>query len=130
MNVGNGCLANGGLPDYHGHGGKDHHEDQPQLLDLYGDSHHDTHDWRSGKQMLAEWLPGSKPQNGRSVRLCSMLTSLDLAFVVCRPPGLVQSVLAPVIGLSSLNLAYSPGAKRIDVMARCEHVYSEKQESL
>ena len=66
MNVGNGCLANGGLPDYHGHGGKDHHEDQPQLLDLYGDSHHDGHDWRSGKQMLAEWLPGSKPQNGRS----------------------------------------------------------------
>ena len=59
-----------------------------------------------------------------------MLTSLDLGIVVCRPPGLVQSVLAPVIGLSSLNLAYSPGAKRIDVMARCEHVYSEKQESL
>lgn len=40
-------------------------------------------------------------------------------FDICiRPPGLVQSVLAPVIGLSSLNLAYSPGAKRIDVMAR------------
>ena len=61
MNVGNGSLANGGLPDYHGH---DHHDDQPQLLDLYGDSHQD---WRSGKQMLAEWLPGTKQQNGRSV---------------------------------------------------------------
>ena len=71
MNVGNGCLGNGGLPDYHGHGGHERHEDQPQLLDLYGDSHHDSHhgnqDWRSGKQMLAEWLPGTKPQNGRSV---------------------------------------------------------------
>ena len=77
MDVGNGCLANGGLPDYHGHGGKDHHEDQPQLLDLYGDSHHDGHDWRSGKQMLAEWLPGTKPQNGRSVSWTdAMLTSL------------------------------------------------------
>ena len=38
--------------------------------------------------------------------------------MACRPPGLVQSVLAPVMGLSSINLAYSPGAKRIDVLAR------------
>ena len=30
----------------------------------------------------------------------------------------MQSVLAPVMGLSSINLAYSPGAKRIDVLAR------------
>ena len=67
MKVGNGFLANGdGLPDYHGHGGQEGHEDQPQLLDLYGDSHLDNQDWRPGKQILAEWLPGAKPQNGRS----------------------------------------------------------------
>ena len=96
MDVGNGCLANGGLPDYHGHGGKDHHEDQPQLLDLYGDSHHDGHDWRSGKQMLAEWLPGTKPQNGRLVSWIyvdfSLLTShllfadLPASSSQCWPP--------------------------------------------
>ena len=38
--------------------------------------------------------------------------------------GLVQSVLAPVMGLSSINLAYSPGAKRIDVLARSVSVAS------
>ena len=71
MKVGNGFLANGdGLPDYHGHGGHEGHEDQPQLLDLYGDSHLDNHDWRPGKQILAEWLPGDKPQNGRSEESC------------------------------------------------------------
>ena len=32
--------------------------------------------------------------------------------------GLVQSVLAPVIGITNINLQYSPGAKRIDVLAR------------
>lgn len=38
----------------------------------------------------------------------------------CRPTGggLVQSVLAPVIGITNINLQYSPGAKRIDVLAR------------
>ena len=36
----------------------------------------------------------------------------------CRHPGLVQSVLAPVMGITNINLQYSPGAKRIDVLAR------------
>ena len=36
----------------------------------------------------------------------------------------MQSVLAPVMGLSSINLAYSPGAKRIDVLARSVSVAS------
>ena len=74
MKVGNGFLANGdGLPDYHGHGGHECHEDQPQLLDLYGDSHLDNQDWRPGKQILAEWLPGDKPQNGRSGESCLLM---------------------------------------------------------
>ena len=30
-------------------------------------------DWRHGKQMMAEWLPGSKHQNGRCVFICLYL---------------------------------------------------------
>ena len=61
--------------------------------------------------------PSNRTEGPSLLNVDFSLLAADL-HICTRPPGLVQSVLAPVIGLSSLNLAYSPGAKRIDVMAR------------
>ena len=69
--------------------------------------------WRSGFRAPSLRMEGLESHWQVDCLRNSLLYSL-------RPPGLVQSVLAPVIGLSTLNLAYSPGAKRIDVMARSD----------